>query len=170
MRHSILVFAIALLPIIPAQAQDTVVSKGSVDRSAAFAQMLGAIMATPASIEFLKSRAAISPGAVTLINAADLSAGQSDTVLNLHLQRHAALTEQLRATLSTRPELTALLAKYTPKLAAADVIAVDTRTQGVTIYYRKEDHSAGIAEASSNTVSGRTGTSLRGCESRSLAS
>lgn len=141
MRNRILLaiatLALTTLVTTGAQAQDSTGVRAGIPDKPTFTSLIAAINATPAAIEAVKGRESIKASDVTLVNERDLAQGQSDMLLNVNLERHAAEIEELRTALGKHAEVTGLLGQLSPKQSVADVIAVDAREGGkILVYYR----------------------------------
>jgi hypothetical protein len=112
-------------------------SKGDVARPPTFSSMIAAINFTPATVGTLAARKTIAAGDVRLVDARSLEQGQSDAILNVVLQRHAAGIEQLRSLLRAQTEVVALLGNHSPKVNVSEVIAVEVLSDDKLLLYWK---------------------------------
>jgi hypothetical protein len=126
---------LALFFSIGASAQDTTVSKGDVARAPSFTSLMASYQHFPATLEALKKMTTIKGADVTIVDATPLVTGQSEQLLKVQLERHAAHITELQQLLSGQAEVTALLSKESPGRTVADVIAADTQADGKVVIY-----------------------------------
>jgi hypothetical protein len=123
-----------------AGAQDTTVSRGEVAKAPSYVALMAAVNATPTTVAALKARAEIKTSDITFVDAGPLMKAESDSALKNALEAQAAALEDLRGALGAQAAVSEALARHAPKLALADIIAVDLHVDGTMDVYFKQKH------------------------------
>lgn len=132
-----------------AQAQDStsIPSRDSSRMQAGMAKadyqsFVTAVNGTSESVAALKAQPQISASDITFVNVRDITQGQSESAVNGLLQPHQADIEELRTTLSSKPDLVNALKNQSPSITPQDVVAADRDGNRWVIYYRSGESPA----------------------------
>jgi hypothetical protein len=133
---AVAILALAGVVSTPASAQDSSAMRVGVVKPS-YQVFVTAVNATPATITTLKARPAITVGDLTLVNVRDFPEGQNDSTIVILLEPRRAEIEQLQTILAAQADVKVLLARQTPALTVADVVAVETQENGkLLVFYR----------------------------------
>ena len=137
-----LVPATALLLAVlaaPAMAQDTVVSRGDVAKTApTFEGLIAAMGNTQSTIDELLKKQAIDDSILVVVDTKPLLEGKGDEMLKIQLERNKDAIKQLQEVLAKHPAVEARLKKESAAPSVNEVIAAEITPAGkLTLYYQK---------------------------------
>ena len=139
----LLVPAAALLVAVmtaPASAQDTLVSRGDVAKSAApsFEGLINAMTNTQKTIDELLKKQTIDDSAIVVVDSKPLLEGKGDEMLKIQLDRNKDAIKQLQDVLGKHPAVAARLKKESADPSINEVIAAELLADGkLQLYYMK---------------------------------
>lgn len=138
LRLALATLAIGTLAAGTAAAQDTTAVKAGMADKPSFETFVGAVNSTPATVEALKTRPAITSNEVVLVNARELTQGQNDSTVTAALESHRADIGQLQTVLGGHAEVKAMLEKQAP---GAEIVAAEVQPTGkiVVFYWTKSE-------------------------------
>jgi hypothetical protein len=138
----LLISATALLlavTVVPASAQDTLVSRGDVAKAApTFEGLITAMTKTAATIDELTKKQTIAEGDLEVVDTKPLLEGKGEEMLKIQLDKNKDSIKQLQELLSKHPAVEARLKKESANPSINEIIAAEVLASGkVQIYYRK---------------------------------
>lgn len=138
----LLISATALLLaviVVPASAQDTLVSRGDVAKPAhTFEGLITAMTKTPGAIEELLKKQSIAEDDLSVVDAKPLLEGKGDEMLTTQVERNKDAIKQLQEILAKHPAVEARLKKESANPSISEIIAAEVLANGkVQVYYRK---------------------------------
>jgi len=133
-------FVAASLIASGASAQDTTVSAGAVVPEYSVASFVGALDASPATIEKLGAASSIKAENITLVDVNTFAANDTAKAVDAAIEKHAEHIIGLRAKLADQPAVAEVLAKHTPAVSIDDVVGVEVQAEDkLVIYYRGKE-------------------------------
>lgn len=138
----LLISATALLLaviVVPASAQDTLVSRGDVAKAApTFEGLITAMTKTAGTVDELTKKQTIAEGDVEVVDTKPLLEGKGDEMLKIQLEKNEGVIKQLQEVLSKHPAVEARLKKESANPSINEIIAAEVMANGkVQVYYRK---------------------------------
>lgn len=138
----LLISATALLLaviVVPASAQDTLVSRGDVAKVApTFEGLITAMTKTAGTIDELTKKQTIAEGDLEVVDTKPLLEGKGEEMLKIQLDKNKDSIKQLQELLSKHPAVEARLKKESADPSINEIIAAEVLANGkVQVYYRK---------------------------------
>jgi len=124
--------------VVPASAQDTVVSRGDVKMAPSFEGLITAMTKTSGTVDELTKKQAIAEGDINVVDTKPLLEGKGDEMLKIQLEKNKDAIKALQEVLAKHPAVEARLKKESASPSISEVIAAEVLADGkVQLYYRK---------------------------------